>query len=111
MNCQAGQMMHARSQSEQLAVQHVGNPGQRVPIYFAVIGEAEGPFQAFRCQPSLYIMILINICNIIKVYKIVVLYWIVNDNRRHKQEQASQNSSVFVKKWYGTDCDSIHCCT
>src|SRR2546421_11735828 len=59
-----GNMVGARLCSEELAVQHVGYPRQRVPV--RRVKSFEGPTQPFPCQPALYHRVAAYIIRVIK---------------------------------------------
>jgi hypothetical protein len=59
-------MMPAGVQAEHLNVQHVGEPGQGVPICFFLVFKAEAPGDAAAAQPGSYIRIVGDIEGIIE---------------------------------------------
>ena len=64
---QVDQVMARRLQPEQLAVQHVGNPGQRMPVGLLAVQPSKGPTQALPRQPGLNLRIVGDIIRIVVI--------------------------------------------
>src|SRR4051812_44577475 len=63
MNSDIDQMVFAGGQAEELAIHHVRNPSQRVPI--PCVRRTERPFQGFPGQPLLNMLVVRHICRIV----------------------------------------------
>src|SRR6266403_5471419 len=63
------QMVRPGLQPEPLAVEHVGNPGQWVPI--GGIAASEGPDGPFPGQPAFYVVVSRHIRQVVPVEEIV----------------------------------------
>src|SRR5215216_5347995 len=70
VECQANEMMRAGAQAEELAVEHVGQPCERVPI--ARVSGCECPRYAIPGQAGLDVGIGGDVITIVVVYKVVV---------------------------------------
>jgi hypothetical protein len=76
MKEKAYQMMPPRLQSEQLAVQHVGYPGQGMPV--ACMEGCQSPGNVSRRQTRLYVTVFRYVLVVIKPDKIVFVNLPVN---------------------------------
>ena len=65
-----GEMMSARIQTIKLTVQHMGNPGQRMPVGGMEMGE--GPDDSLDRQTARDLRILIDIVAVIKIDELVM---------------------------------------
>ena len=63
-------VMRAWRKSEKPAIQHMGNPGQRVPV--ANAREAKGPPDGLDCQPVLDMAVFSDIFVIVKIEKLMM---------------------------------------
>jgi hypothetical protein len=89
---------------KQLPVQHMRNPGKRVPVA-AAFHVPEGPDQPFHSQPCLNMYIISNINRIIVVDEPVIANRLVADQNHHTQHQGNQN----LFRIPGCDAINHHC--
>jgi hypothetical protein len=69
MKQQAGQVMQSRPQAKQLAVQHVGKPGDWMPVLGVVLGKS--PDNTLFVKACKYLWIFVNQEIVIQVYEVV----------------------------------------
>ncbi len=81
------QMVPSGFQPEELNVQHVGKPGQRVPV--AGMGGGEGPGDALETQPRPNMRILGHIIYVIVVDKIIIRNLPVNRENYSDEKQTN----------------------
>jgi len=65
-----GQMMSFGVETEKLAVDHMRQPGQGVPV--GCSGSSEGPDDAIQGQTGLHVMVVRNVYVVIEANKIVL---------------------------------------
>ena len=89
-----GKVVAGGIQSIKLAVQHMGNPGQGMPVGASNVGE--GPAEAFPSQPFLDDRILIDIMLVVIVDKRVVQRLTEHepDDRRQKDNDRRNHEPV-----------------
>ena len=81
------EMMSARVQAEQLAIDHVRNSGERMPI--ARMSMRERPSQAMKSQPVRYGWVCVNVGRVIVINEIVAKRRTENEPGRRCQENAN----------------------
>ena len=86
MEAQIREMVPSRTKTEDLAIRHVGQPGQRVPI--AGIPGVERPAQALEGQPALNLGVLGQVSVVIIINEIAI-----QDRPIHDQGQQEQRES------------------
>ena len=64
VEAEAGEMMAGRAQAVELHIQHVGEPGQRVPV--GRVAGGESPPEALECQPGLDMEVFRDVIGIVK---------------------------------------------
>ena len=89
MQEQAGNVMAGRLQMVKLAVQHVRQPRQRVPV--AGVQCRKRPLYALGRQPRLHSRIAADIIRIIQVNKTEPAHRPIGASRDERQEHADQN--------------------
>src|SRR5256885_11361390 len=81
-------MMSHRIQPEKLAIEHVGKPGERVPIRY--IESCEGPSNTLQCQSSLNLGIECDVPIVVIVNKAISGCRVI-ERQRTGNEQQCQN--------------------
>ena len=61
-------MMHHRTCTEKMAIEHMGQPGQRMPI--AEYGRSESPFDVAERKPRPDILVVRNIMGVVESDKL-----------------------------------------
>src|SRR4030067_2263079 len=82
------QMVGAGMKTEQLYIEHVGQPCKRVPV--AHVHSCECPGDAFAGQPRFYMGIFSDVPPVIVVNELMITYLPVNCKGNNDQKQASQ---------------------
>ncbi len=95
MENQARQMIAARFQAVQIAVEHVGKPGQGVPE--ARMRRGEGPADTLRREAALNVAVVGHIDRVIEVDKIVLPDLPEDREGRHCQQQANRQYLFFLR--------------
>ena len=80
------EMVAAGVQPVELAVQHVGKPGKRVPVVGVRAGE--GPGNAIKAKTVLHVLVFVYVEVVIQVDE-VVRNGLTEDHRHHQQEKAT----------------------
>jgi predicted metalloprotease len=80
------QMMPPRVQSEQLTVEHVGYPGQGMPV--ANMEGCKSPGNVPRRQTRLYVTVSRYVFVVIKIDELVIVHLPVNGNDSYRQKEA-----------------------
>ena len=75
-------------ESEQLDIQHMRQPCQRMPV--GRVGRGERPDEAFSGQACSYVGIFEDVLPVIEVHELVTAYLPVNCEGNDDQEQARQ---------------------
>ena len=98
MKKQAGHVMWARIQSVELTVQHVGEPGDRMPVAF--FRGSGGPDDIAKCQPGFDMQVFENIFRIIEVDKIMISYLAIHaqggDDKKQRDPYFISYTQPFV---------------
>ena len=86
-------MMPGRMILEKLIVQHVGHPGERMPV--ARISDIEGPGKALRGQTCLHVRVLGHVDIVIVVDEAISEHGRVDGKRHHHEQNAYQQHMVI----------------
>ena len=110
-----GEMMSAGMQSIQLAVQHVGKPGQRMPIVSLNAGER--PDNSLERQPPGDHWIIIHIMIVVEVNELMAKSLAENDKRDRGQGKTNPRRlpTLNIKGrtffyWRAFFRKMFHCC-
>src|ERR1700719_3292715 len=99
-----GEVMPARAEAVELAVQHVGKPGERVPVRRVRLGER--PDNSFARQPAKDLRILIHIRAVIEIDELVMNRLAENQpNYRGQTKAEAGNDPAIVWSCSWNDCD------
>ena len=88
-------VMAGRVGAEKLPVQHMRNPGQRMPV--AGITRCKGPCDAFECYAGLDVWIFINVNRVVKINKIIGIDLAINCRGDHRQSQTNPKLVIIVE--------------
>jgi len=108
MKKKTGQMMHAGIQSVKLAVQHVRQPCQRVPI--AGISGCQCPGDALERQSVLNMAIFVDVGIVIKIHKIMISCLPINGERGYNEKKTNQYITTLDYNFPGAVIYSYHAC-
>ena len=81
-------MVPAASETEKLAIQHVGNPGCGEPVG-GILGR-EGPLEAFQRDAATHQEIAAGVRGIVEVYELEMPYLGIDSEGGDEQGQADQ---------------------
>src|SRR5579862_486597 len=82
-------------QPEDLIIQCVREPGERVPV--RIIEAGEGPADRVPCQSGLNVGVLGDVAVVIDIDKFVVDKGIVESQSEHHQQQTQNRDSLFER--------------
>src|SRR5436190_942685 len=89
----AGQVMSPGFQAKQLAIQHMGQPGQRMPVAYFII--AESPAQALRSETALDMNVGGHIKAVIVVNELVSnRRQVGRQNQEHKKTSEAPSTNI-----------------
>ena len=97
----ARQVMAPRLQAVEPAIQHVRNPGQRMPVRLFAMDFAKGPSQRLPGQTCLHLQILSHIHIVVVVDKVVVQRGEKTPKHEHKQQDTNSNCLSPAKEHQG----------
>src|SRR6516162_1106148 len=83
-------MMSGRIQMEELAVQLVGHPGNRMPVCFSSCGK--GPLDGVPVQALRHVWVVGDVVIVVIIGKGIVSRWIVERQRDQHQDQAKDEA-------------------
>src|SRR5450432_3353484 len=86
-------MMAGGVQMENLAIESVGNPGQRVPVHR--IRTAECPGDRVPTQSRLNVKIVGDVLIIVKIEELKMRNRIIESQRQHCQQQAKDEGALL----------------
>ena len=92
---QAVQMMKTSIQSKQLHVQHVRQPGHRMPV--AEVSCAECPLHIVPIQPGLHSPILVDVGGIIEIHETIAHHRPKGRPDEGRQREANQEVAAHVR--------------
>ena len=95
----ADEMVHRGVLAEELAIEHVREPGERVPI--AGVASGEGPFDVFPFQAALNVRVGGDVIRIVVIDKVVAKSVEVNREGDKRKQQAEQGdgTELFGPGW------------
>jgi len=88
MQHDAREMVPPRAQTEELAVEHVRNPGQRMPV--GGVTRSQSPAHALARQARLDVRVVEHVGRVIVVHKPIARRGPEDREHRQRQEQADQ---------------------
>ena len=88
------QVMAGGLEAVKLAIQHVGNPSERMPV--AGVAAGERPVERVRRDASLHGRILHDVLQVVVVNKIVADHRAEHDQRPQRQGQADEHVPAVV---------------
>jgi hypothetical protein len=94
---QIGGMMHSRIHSGNLAVHHVGEPCDRVPVGIVFVFKAESPCDVFKVDTGPHMRISSDIHIVVKVYEFKISHLPVHGQHGKRQQQANEQFQANVE--------------
>ena len=92
MDQEADQVMAGGVEAEKLDVQHVGEPGERMPV--ALVAGRERPGDGGPGQPALNGWVFINVGLVVAIDEGSVVHWPERGEGRGSQEQANEQPTA-----------------
>ena len=90
VNIKIHQMVPARVEPEEFAIDHVRDPGERVPV--GGMAFCKGPDDIFQREAGFYVRVIENVFIVVEIDEIVFLDRPVGTKRRRRQEQRDEYS-------------------
>ena len=96
---QAGRMMAAGIECEQLAIEHVREPGQRMPI--SGMRGRECPAEARQGQALAHHQVIGDVFGVVIIDETAVKDWPIGANGSHRQKADDQERVVYLRARHG----------
>jgi len=101
MNENIREVMASRIQSEELTIQRMGKPSERMPIL--CVASIKGPDKDLPTQSRMYDRVIGDIVLIVEVYKRMVLDRAIKSCGPDGQKQAKENDEALAFSIHCTD--------
>lgn len=89
-------MRPGRIQPEKLAVESMGNPGQRMPIGRLTAGKR--PLDGIPGQARAHVSVIDNVQIVVEVGESVMYDIVVESQRQQRQQKTQHRASLFLRK-------------